>query len=336
MKHLIIAGVLVLVVTGGLILGLENVQLLPVQASAQAEPIDSMFGLEFKIIAFLFALIVVLMIYAILFFRRKKGDTTDAKHIEGNTKLEVFWTLIPLLTVLMLAYLGGQSLAATLEQEPRPVQVDVIGQQWSWRFQYPETGVISNELVLPVNKQAVLHLRSADVIHSFWVPEFRVKQDALPGDDKFVRDIYITPNEIGQYTLRCAELCGEQHTTMLADVRVLSEDDFLNWLSEEAGVPNDPVVRGQLWYERYGCVSCHSLDGTPNVGPTWSGLFGSENTLTTGEVVTADESYLKESIIDPNAKIVQGFSAGVMPQNFGQELTPDQISDIIAFIESLR
>lgn len=336
MKHLIIAGILVIVVAAGLIMGLENVQLLPVQASVQAEPIDSMFDLEFKIIAFLFALIVVLMIYAILIFRRKKGDTTDAKHIEGNTKLEVFWTLIPLFTVLILAYLGGQSLAATLEQEPRPVQIDVIGQQWSWRFQYPEAGVISNELVLPVNKQAVLHLRSADVIHSFWVPEFRVKQDALPGDDEFVRDIYITPKETGQYTLRCAELCGELHTTMLANVRVLSEDDFLNWLSEEAGVPNDPIVRGQLWYERFGCASCHSLDGTPNVGPTWSGLFGGERTLTSGEIVTADVEYLKESIIDPNAKIVQGFTAGVMPQNFGQELTPDQINDIIAFIESLR
>lgn len=336
MKHFIIAGILVVLVAAGLIIGLENVQLFPVQASVQAEPIDRMFDLEFKIIAFLFALIVVLMIYAIIFFRRKKGDTSDARHIEGNTKLEITWTLIPLITVLFLAYLGGQSLAATLEQEPRPIQIDVTGQQWSWRFQYPETGVISNELVLPVNKQAVLHLRSADVIHSFWVPEFRVKQDALPGDDKFVRDIYITPKEVGEYKLRCAELCGEQHSKMLADVRVLSEDDFLNWLADEAGVPNDPIARGQLWYERYGCVTCHSLDGTPNVGPTWSGLYESERTLTTGEVVIADVDYLKESIIAPNNKIVQGFTVGVMPQNFGQEMTPDQINDIIAFIETLR
>ena len=336
MKHLIFAGILVIIVAAVLIIGLDYVQLLPAQASVQAEPIDGMFNLEFKIIAFLFALIIVLMIYAMIFFRRKKGDTSDAKHIEGNTNLEIFWTLVPLITVLFLAYLGGQSLAETLKQEPRPVQIDVIGQQWSWRFQYPESGVISNELVMPVNKQAVLHLRSADVIHSFWVPEFRVKQDALPGDDAFVRDIYITPKEIGEYTLRCAELCGEQHTTMLADVRVLSEDDFLNWLSDESGVPNDPIVRGQLWYERFGCVSCHSIDGTKNVGPTWAGIYESERMMTNGETLIADIPYLKESIVDPNAKIVEGFTTGVMPQNFGQELTPDQITDIIAFIESLK
>jgi len=272
MRHLIFAGVLVIIIAAALIIGLDYIQLLPTQASVQAEPIDSMFALEFRIIAFLFALIVVLMIYSIVFFRRKKGDTTDAKHIEGNTKLEVVWTLIPLGMVLFLAYLGGQSLADTLRQDPRPVQIDVIGQQWSWRFQYPEQGIITNELVMPVNKQAVLHLQSADVIHSFWVPEFRVKQDVLPGGEGFVRDVFITPKEIGEYKLRCAELCGEQHTTMLATVRVLSENNFLDWLSKESGVPNDPVARGQLWYERYGCNSCHSIDGTRNVGPTWKGL----------------------------------------------------------------
>lgn len=337
MRHLIIAGVLIVIIAAALIVGLDYIQLLPSQASAQAEPIDSMFALEFKIIAFLFALIVVLMIYSIIFFRRKKGDVTDAKHIEGNTKLEVVWTLIPLGMVLFLAYLGGQSLADTLRQDPRPLQIDVFGQQWSWRFQYPEQGIISNELVMPVNKQAVLHLQSADVIHSFWVPEFRVKQDVLPGDESFVRDVFITPKEIGVYKLRCAELCGEQHTTMLSTVRVLSQDDFLDWLSKESGVPNDPVARGQLWYERYGCNSCHSIDGTRNVGPTWQGLYGKDRRFLDGSTLIADDEYLRESIIDPNARIVEGFTAGVMPQDFGQQFaSPDQIADIIAFIQSLK
>lgn len=336
MKHFIIAGILVIIVTALLIVGLENVQLLPVQASVQAEPIDELFAIEFRIIAFLFALIVVAMVYSIVVFRRKRGDTSDAKHIEGSTRLEVFWTIIPLITVLALAYLGGQSLAETLRQDPRPLQIDVVGQQWSWRFEYPETGVISNELVMPVNKQAVLHLRSSDVIHSFWVPEFRVKQDALPGGDEFVRDIFITPKQEGEYKVRCAELCGEQHAYMLAPVRVISQDAFLDWLSEQSGVPNDPVVRGQLWADRFGCFTCHSIDGIPNVGPTWQGLYGSERLLDDGTTVVADEDYIRESIIDPNAKIVQGFQRGVMPQNFGQELTPDQITDIIEYIKTLR
>ncbi len=336
MKHLIIAGVLVIIVTALLFVGLEFVQLLPEQAAAQAEPIDDLFAIEFRIIAFLFALIVVLMLYAIIVFRRKRGDTTDAKHIEGNTKLEVFWTLIPLGTVLFLAYLGGESLAETLRQDPRPLQIDVIGQQWSWRFVYPESGVISNELVLPVDKQAALNLRSSDVIHSFWVPEFRVKQDALPGGDEFVRQILITPTEEGEYTLRCAELCGEQHAYMLSSVRVLSQDAFLDWVSEESGVPNDPVERGMLWSERFGCFTCHSIDGTKIVGPSWQGIYESERQMDDGTTVIADVEYLKESIVDPNAKIVSGYPPGVMPQNFGQEMTPEQIADVIEYIKTLK
>jgi cytochrome c oxidase subunit 2 len=336
MKHLIFAGILVVVVAAVLIVGLDYVQLFPDPASAQAEPIDSMFNLEFKIIAFLFALIVVLMVYSIVFFRRKKGDTSDAKHIEGNTSLEVLWTLIPLATVLILAYLGGQSLAETLRQDPRPVQIEAIGQQWSWRFEYPEFGVISNELVMPVDKQAQIQLRSSDVIHSFWVPEFRVKQDALPGGEQFARNILITPTREGEYSMLCAELCGEQHSYMVAPVRVLSQDAYLDWLSEESGVPNDPIVRGQLWSERFGCVSCHSADGAKSVGPTWQGLYEMERLLTDGTIVLADTGYLKESIVDPNANIVDGFPPGVMPPNFGQELTIDQIADIIEYIKTLK
>jgi len=336
MKHLIFAGILVVIVAAALIVGLDYVQLFPSPASTQAEPIDSMFNLEFKIIAFLFALIIVLMLYSIIFFRRKKGDTSDAKHIEGNTKLEVFWTLIPLATVLFLAYLGGQSLAETLRQDPRPVRIEAIGQQWSWRFQYPESGVISNELVMPIDKQAEIELRSSDVIHSFWVPEFRVKQDALPGGEKFARNILITPTREGEYSVLCAELCGELHSYMVAPVRVVSQDAYLDWLSEKSGVPNDPVVRGELWAERFGCTSCHSVDGVKIVGPTWQGIYESERLLTDGTSVIADLEYLKESIIDPNVKIVDGFPQGVMPPNFGQELTVDQIADIIEYIKTLK
>jgi len=181
MKHLIIAGILVVVVTALLILGMSQVRLLPVAASAQAVPIDFMFNLEFIVIAFLFSLIVVLIGYSIVVFRRKRGDTTDARHIEGNTRLEVAWTALPLFTVLAFAYLGGWSLSETVRADPKPLEVNVIGSQWSWRFEYPAQGIVSNELRMPLNKQALLHLWSTDVIHSFWVPEFRVKQDALPG-----------------------------------------------------------------------------------------------------------------------------------------------------------
>jgi cytochrome c oxidase subunit 2 len=335
MKHLIIAGILVVVVTALLILGLGHVRLLPTQASAQARPIDNLFGLEFRVIAFLFALIVVFMLYSVIVFRRKPGDTNDAAHIEGNTKLEVVWTVAPLATVLIFAYLGGQSLAETVRPDPQALEIKVIGQQWAWRFEYPKYGIVSDTLMMPVNKQAVLKLSSNDVIHSFWVPEFRVKQDALPGGDKFVRDLRITPTIEGEYKARCAELCGRQHATMLAPVKVISQQSFEDWVASETQVSADPVVRGQQYAQQYGCLACHSIDGSALVGPSWKGVYGSQETLADGSIVTVDDDYIHESIVNPGAKIVQGFPPGVMPTNFADQLSEEQIQDIIAFIKSL-
>ncbi len=223
MKHYIAAGVLVVLLAVFVILGMNNVNLFPEAASAQAEPIDRMFRIEFIIIYILFSLIVGLMIYSIVVFRRRKGDTTDAVHIEGNTKLELFWTIIPLIIVIVLAFMGSQALADTLEPDKKPLEIRVTGQQWLWRFEYPDFGIITNEMVMPKDRQALLKLSSVDVIHSFWVPEFRVKQDALPGGDEFVRDLRITPTIEGEYKVRCAELCGTQHAFMLSPVKVVSE-----------------------------------------------------------------------------------------------------------------
>lgn len=335
MKHLVIAGLLVLVVTALLLFGLEQVRLLPVTASAQAVPIDDLFKLEFQVIAFLFSLIVVLMLYSIIVFRRKKGDATDAVHIEGNSRLEVAWTIAPLLTVLYFAYLGGTSLAETMRPEPFPMEVNVVGSQWSWRFEYPEYGIITNELIMPVNKQAVLHLSSQDVIHSFWVPEFRVKQDALPGGREFVRDLRITPTELGEYRVQCAELCGLQHAYMLADVKVVSQEEFDAWVDENSQVSDDPVARGAQIAQQFGCLACHSTDGTALVGPTWQGVYGSTEALQDGSTVVVDDAYLHESIVDPAAKIVQGFP-NVMPPTIAADMTEEQIADVIEFIKSLR
>jgi cytochrome c oxidase subunit 2 len=336
MKHLVIAGILVLVVTAALIFALEQATLLPIQAAAQATPIDDLFRLEFMVIAFLFALIVVLMLYSIVVFRRKKGDTTDAAHIEGNTRLEVMWTIAPLATVLFFAYLGGHSLAETVRADPRPMEVNVIGQQWSWRFEYPEWGLVTTELVLPEDKQALLRLWSTDVIHSFWVPEFRVKQDALPGGEANARDLRVTPNLPGEYTLACAELCGVQHAYMTAKVRVLPQEEFDAWVVSLTGEPSgDPAERGAQLVQQYGCVACHSLDGTVIVGPSWKGVYGSQEALSDGTTVIVNDDYLHESIIDPAAKLVQGFQ-NLMPNTYRDQLTDEQIADIIEFIKTVR
>lgn len=336
MRHLIIAGILVIAVTALLILGLGQVQLLPQQASVQAAPIDDLFHLEFNVIAFLFALIVVFMLYSIVVFRRKPGDRTDAAHIEGNTNLEIAWTVAPLITVLAFAYLGGQSLADTLRADPRALEINVIGRQWSWRFEYPQYGIVTDTLFMPVDKQAILHMSSEDVIHSFWVPEFRVKQDALPGGEEFVRNLRVTPTLIGDYKVRCAELCGLQHAYMESPVKVLSQADFEAWIAQETGISDNPVERGAKVASTYGCQACHSLDGSPLVGPTWKGLFGRTHRMTNGQTITADEAYIRESILQPNQLIVEGYSANLMPANYGEQLTPEQIADLIAYITSLE
>jgi cytochrome c oxidase subunit 2 len=338
--HLLITGFLVVIVTALLIFGMDYIRLLPTAASAQAEPIDQLFHLEFKVIAFLFSLIVVFMLYSIIVFRRKRGDTTDAEHIEGSTNLEVAWTVAPLATVLVFAYLGGSALAATVAPAPKPLRVEVIGKQWNWSFVYPDYGVISDKLYLPVDKQAVLLLRSDDVIHSFWVPEFRVKQDALPGGQDFVRELRVTPTQLGEFKVRCAELCGAQHTYMESPVLVVAQTDFDAWLTKEAGLSDDPVERGQKWSTTFGCASCHSIDGTKIVGPSWKDLCEGQATLADGSVIPVDENYLRESILNPNAKIVQGFAAGIMPQQFidpvsKKPITDQQISDIIAYMNSI-
>jgi len=338
--HLIVASILVVVVSALLIVGMNYIRILPVAASAQAEPIDQLFRLELIVIAFLFSLIVVFMVYSIFVFRRKRGDTADAAHIEGNTKLEIAWTVAPLATVMVFAYLGGNALAATLAPEPKPLRVEVIGKQWAWSFVYPDSGVISDKLYLPEDKQTILLLRSEDVIHSFWVPEFRVKQDALPGGEDFVRELRITPTEQGEYKVRCAELCGVQHTYMESPVIVLGQADFDAWLNKEAGISDDPVVRGEKWATNFGCLSCHSLDGSKLVGPSWKDLCDGSETMSDGTAMAVDEAYLRESILNPNAKVVEGFASGLMPAQFVDPVTKkpisdDQIADIIAYMTSI-
>jgi cytochrome c oxidase subunit 2 len=338
LKHFVFVAILVALLTAGVGFGLQNVRLFPPAASLQADPIDSLFDIHIWAIAFLFSLIIGFMLYSVVVFRRRKGDTSDGDYIEGNTGLELIWTFIPLVVVIYFAYLGGESLAATRMVDPNAMRVNVTGRQWSWTFEYPELGIVSNQLVLPVNEQVLLRLRSEDVLHSFWVPEFRVKQDLLPGD--LVRDLRITPDLIGDYKVRCAELCGRQHSLMLADVIVMSEADYDIWVQEMlAGDPaesDDPVVRGQAWAERSGCKSCHSFDGTPGgVGPTWAGIWGTEEQMSDGSTIVVDVDYIYESIRNPGARIVAGYENN-MPANIGEDLTDEQIADITAFIESLK
>ncbi|HBY92387.1 MAG: cytochrome c oxidase subunit II [Ardenticatenaceae bacterium] len=334
MKHFVIVAVLVLIVTVGVSAALGSIPLLPIQASAQAVPIDHLFGLHVKVISFLFALIVVFLLYSVVVFRRRPGDTGEGDHFEGHTGLEIIWTLAPLATVLYFSYLGAQALAETRRVDPQAMEVKVIASQWSWRFEYPEYGVTSTTLNLPLNRQVLLKLTSTDVIHSFWVPEFRVKQDALPGAN-MARDLRITPTLLGEYKVRCAELCGLSHAYMESPVVVMEAAAFDSWISGQAGaVPESPAERGKKWAAQFGCAGCHSIDGSVVVGPSWKGLYGKQETLADGTTVPVDDAYLLESIHEPGAKIVKGFQP-IMP-SLASQMTDEQITDVIAYIKSLK
>ena len=285
------------------------------------------------LISFLFSLIIVALSYSLIVFRRRKGDTEDGAYITGNNGLEVTWTFIPLVVVIVLAYVGAGSLGVIRRIDPSALVVKVIAQQWSWQFQYPDYGIVTTDLMLPVGKQVDLQLTSRDVIHGFWIPEFRVKQDLVPGR---TTDLRVTPTLIGDFTLRCSVLCGTKHAYMLSKVNVVSQADFDAWITQQQSIViTDPVVRGQLLVAQNGCGSCHSVDGTKGIGPTWARLYNSTVTLSDGTKVIADAEYLKNSILDPNLQIVSGFSPNRMP-NFADTFNDQNIADIIAYIESLK
>lgn len=337
MRHFVIVGILVILAAVLTYLGLDAVGLMPLEASAQSVPIDWLWNLQVITISFLFALIVVPLVYSLIVFRKKKGDNTDAEHIEGNTTLEIAWTIVPLIIVVVFAYLGSYSLGETRRVDPNAMIVKVTGFQWGWRFEYPEYGFSSDKLYLPTDKQVLLLMQSTDVIHSFWVPEFRVKQDLLPGR---ITEYRITPTLIGEYKVRCAEICGSSHAYMESPVVVVAQTAFEQWVGDqqvaaaEAEANATPEQRGQKIYETF-CKACHSINGTAGNGPTWTGLFGHEVELADGSIVSADEAYLTQSILEPKSQVVKGFG----PMAFNATavgITETDVQYIIAFIKTLK
>ena len=227
MKHLAVASVLVVIVTLLVILLLTSTNLLPGLASEEGAFVDQMFRAQIYVIAFIFSLIVVLVLYSVVVFRQKPGDEGEGQYITGNTALEIGWTLVPLVIVIIFATWGALHLAEVTAGEEGELVVEVTGFQFGWRFDYPDAGVSSDELWLPLNRQVLFRITSRDVIHSFWVPEFRLKQDAVPGRWTELR---VKPTETGDYRLRCAELCGYAHAAMISRVVVVEPAAFEAWL----------------------------------------------------------------------------------------------------------
>ncbi len=337
-RHIIGTAIIVAGLTVGIGLWLQAViARMPLGGSEQAVVIEGLLSTHFWAIAFLFALIGGVMLYSILFFRQKKGQMEYGDHIEGNTPLELFWTIVPTIAVIYFAVIGGQTLSQIEMADPDAMRVNVTGQQWQWSFEYPEFGITSTELHLPVDEQVLLRLRSVDVIHSFWVAELGPKQDLLPGGE--VRELRLTPTETATLELRCAELCGRRHALMHGVVIIESRADFDAWvqkkIAENPCTIGDTVGCGAKLAQETGCLACHSTDGSSLVGPTWQGLFGKQETLTDGTTLTVDADYLLNSIREPGSQIVSGFQ-DLMPVVVGEKLTDEDIAAIIAYIQTLK
>lgn len=333
-KHLLFASLSVLIGTPIVYFILSSVYTLPQAASAQAGVIDPLFRGHFILISFLFALVAGFSLYALVVFRRREGDVGDGMFIHGNNSLEVAWTVIPMFLVIGFSIWGWQVLDAVKAPQSGEKTIQVVGQKWNWTFAYPEYGEFAQEptLTLLVDQPVVLEMEARDVIHSFWVPEFRVKQDLLPGHMTKLR---ITATTTGEFQVICAEICGKRHAYMVATVRVLDLPAYTAWEEEMRALANlSPAERGErLWQTN--CSSCHSIDGSKLVGPSWLELYGREEELTDGSVVIVDDAYITNSIYEPNTQIVVDYQAGLMPITYEDTLSDQDVVNIIEFIKTL-
>lgn len=295
------------------------------------EVVNQVFFYILAITVFLLALITFLMVYFVIRYHRKRSP--QPAEIKENTWLEIIWTVVPTLLVLTMFYYGLTGFNFLKRAPQDAMKVKVIARQWSWLFEY-ENGLRSTELKVPVGKPIKLLLTSQDVIHSFYAPAFRIKQDVVPG---MVNSLWFQSTEVGEFDVLCSQYCGLQHAKMLTKIIVLSEEGFKKWYQTgkemEAKLPPSGT---QLFQER-GCKACHSIDGTPGLGPTLKGLFGKTVTvLTDGKErkLVADEAYLRKSMLEPNVDIVKGFPP-IMPPLKGL-LTDQEIDVLVSYLKGLK
>ena len=303
----------------------------PESASTVASDVDGLFWFITAICTVFFALIVGLMTYFVIRYRR-----TECRRIghgpSHNTSLEILWSVVPgILLIFIFAY-GAKGFVEMGTSPDNTYEIKVTAKMWSWAFRYPN-GHVDNELHVPVDRPVRLVMSSDDVIHSLYIPAFRLKQDVIPG--RYTK-LWFEATEIGSFPLFCAEYCGQKHSDMVAQVVVHRSGEFERWLDEAANLLKTlpPAKAGEVLYTRRGCAQCHSADGTRRVGPSFYKLFETQQRMTSGEVLTVDENYIRESILEPQAKVREGYRP-VMPTYQGQ-LKDEEIDALIEYIKTLR
>ena len=309
------------------------------QASTMASSVDAIF--DFVLITSLisFALIVFGKLFFLIRFWRKKRPEHLTPYIHGHTVTELSVAAVLTVWVMVIFYWGWVEYKKLRVAPAGAMEIQVIGKQWLWEIQYPDGRRLTNELVVPKGRPVKLIMTSRDVIHSFFVPNFRVKQDVIPNT---YTSLWFEATQAGEHPIFCAEYCGTAHSGMVGKVRVLGPEEFEAWqfaasIKEEGtkgGETKELSQAGKELFSAKGCQACHSVDGTKGVGPSQKGIFGSEEALQDGSKVKVDENYIRESLMEPAKKVVQGFQP-IMPTFQGQ-LKEEEINALIAYIKSLK
>lgn len=293
--------------------------------------VDSIFFFIMAICITLLAGVTGVMLYFVVRYSRKRNPHPE--DVADNLMLEIFWTVVPTLLVLVIFWVGWKGFQYMRTVPPDAMLVKVTGRMWSWSFEY-ENGKRSSVLNVPLQRPVKLAITSADVVHSLFIPAYRIKEDAVPGKETY---LWFLPDELGTYDLFCTEYCGVGHSGMITKVAVLSPKDFKQWYgtAEKPARSTPRKPDGAQLIQEKGCIACHSLDGSAKVGPTFKGLFNRKETVVASgkeRAITVDERYIMRSIKDPAADIVKGFPP-IMPV---MPMTDEELRALVDHIKTLK
>ena len=293
--------------------------------------VDSIFFFILGICITLLIGVTGVMLYFVVRYSRRRNP--QAEDVADNLLLEIIWTVLPTLLVLVIFWVGWKGFQYMRTAPPDAMLVKVTGRMWTWSFEY-ENGKQSSVLKVPLRRPVKLAITSADVVHSLFIPAYRIKEDAVPGRETH---LWFLPDEIGSYDLFCTEYCGTGHSGMITKVEVLPQKDFEQWYRTEEGSarPAPHAADGAQLMQKKGCIACHSLDGSAKVGPSFKGLFGKNETVETAgreRKITVDDEYITRSIKEPNADIVKGFPP-IMP---AIPMTDEEMRAIVDHIKALK
>jgi len=307
---------------------MSSFPLFPEAASSIAHEVDLLYFFILAVCSFFAVLVSALVVFFAVKFRRRHPDEVGAD-IHGSIALELLWTVIPFV-LAMAMFVWGADLYFRIARPPADsMEVFVVGKQWMWKVQHPDGVREINELHVPINRNVKITLGSEDVLHDYYIPAFRVKMDAVPGK---LTTMWFRATKAGTYQIFCAEYCGTQHSGMIGQVIAMEEHDYEAWLAGGRST-GTAVENGERLFTDLACITCHKTDTTGR-GPVLAGVYGHEVRLMDGRTVIADDNYLRESIVNPQAKVVLGFQP-IMP-TFQGTVSEENLMQLIAYIKTLK